>query len=278
MSKSSRPLSWPIRSGRRSTAAPGTKSPRLKRKPRHECKEQYFHSTDSRLSAFAKTIVQYVAEIKKPDGERLPGYHDAQLDSLRFDMFSPAPVYRDMEIARITGALELDLQQMGPPIRSSRSCLAARALRSRDGAGERHETRRSRGSKQLMEGGEAAVAASTDRMIVLARKLDPMRREFVKWMEDNVESVDQRAGRSSGQSALRSLWQSAYPDATFTLRLSYGQVKGYPMNGTIAPPKTTFYGLYDRAGSFDLQGPFWLPSRVTWRAGAKSIFRRRSIS
>src|SRR3984957_19443247 len=77
-------------------------------------KEQYFHSTDSRLSSLAKTIVEYVNEIKKPDGERLPGYHDAQLDSLRFELFSPAPIYRDMEIAQITGALELDVQQVGP--------------------------------------------------------------------------------------------------------------------------------------------------------------------
>ncbi|MGD1095865.1 MAG: S46 family peptidase, partial [Bryobacteraceae bacterium] len=68
-------------------------------------KESYYHSTDSQIAGFAQTIVQYVAEIKKPDGERLNGYHEAQLESLRFRMNSPAPVYTDMEIARITGAL-----------------------------------------------------------------------------------------------------------------------------------------------------------------------------
>ena len=76
------------------------------------------------------------------------------------------------------------------------------------------------------------------------------------------------------QSALRVYGRSAYPDATFTLRLSYGQVKGYPMNGTKAPSKTTFYGLYDRANSFDFQGPFGCP-RGIWRDGPNWISRRR---
>jgi hypothetical protein len=225
-------------------------------------KEQFFHSTDSRLSALAKTIVEYVAEIKKPDGERLPGYHDAQLDSLRFELFSPAPVYRDMEIAQITGALELDLQEMGPADPFIKTMLGGKSPQEAANAlvnGTHLDDPAVR--KQLIEGGKAAVDASTDPEIVLARQLDPMRREFVKWMQDNVQSVNQRAGEALGKARFAVYGRSAYPDATFTLRLSYGQVKGYPMNGTKAPPKTTFYGLYDRANSFDFQGPFWLSSR-----------------
>jgi hypothetical protein len=115
--------------------------------------------------------------------------------------------------------------------------------------------------KELVEGGEAAVAASTDPMIVLQRKLDPLRREMIKWQEDTVESVAQEAGEKLGKARFAAYGKTTYPDATFTLRLSYGQVKGYPMNGTLAPYKTTFYGLYDRATSFDFEGPFYLPSR-----------------
>jgi hypothetical protein len=98
-------------------------------------------------------------------------------------------------------------------------------------------------------------------MIVVARKLDPMRRAFTKWVEDNVESVKQRAGEQIGKARFAAYGKTTYPDATFTLRLSYGQVKGYPMNGTEAPYKTTLYGLYDRATSFDYDEPFYLPSR-----------------
>jgi Peptidase S46 len=232
------------------------------KKAASRAKEQYFHSTDSRLSSLAKTIVEYVNEIKKPDGERLPGYHDAQLDSLRFELFSPAPINRDMEIAQITGALELDLQEVGPADPFMKIILSGKSPQEAAMAlvnGTHLDDAAVR--KQLIEGGESAVAASTDPEIVLARQLDPMRREFVKWMQDNVQSVDQRAGEALGKARFAVYGRSAYPDATFTLRLSYGQVKGYPMNGTKAPAKTTFYGLYDRANSFDFQGPFWLSSR-----------------
>jgi hypothetical protein len=232
------------------------------RKAASRIKEQFFHSTNSRYSAIAMNIVQYVAEIKKPDGERLVGYHDAQLESLRFAMFSPAPIDRDLEIANITGALQLDLEQMGPNDPYLKIVLAGKSPQQVATdliGGTKLDDASFR--KKLVEGGEAAVAASADPMIVLARKLDPMRRELIKWLEDNVESVEIRGGEQLGKARFAVFGKSTYPDATFTLRLSYGQVKGYPMNGTEAPPKTTLYGLYDRSASFDNQGPFYLPSR-----------------
>ena len=167
-----------------------------------------------------------------------------------------------MEIARITGALALDLAEAGPNDPFVKLVLGGRSPRE-------VATDMVNGTKlndpefrkKLVDGGEAAVAASTDPMIVLARKLDPMRRELIKWTEDNVESVLQRAGEQLGKARFAAFGKTTYPDATFTLRLSYGKVQGYPMNGTIAPPKTTLYGLYDRAASFDLQAPFDLPQR-----------------
>jgi len=225
-------------------------------------KEQYFHGLNSSLAGLAQQIVQYVAEIKKPDGERLAGYHESQLESLRLSLFSPAPIYPDMEIARITGALELDLAEAGPNDPWVKMVLNGKSPRE-------VATELVNGSKltdpelrkKLVEGGESAVAASTDSMIVLARKLDPVRRELTKWLEDNVQSVEQRAGEQLGKARFAAFGKSTYPDATFTLRLSYGQVKGYPMNGTIAPPMTTMYGLYDRSASFGNTGAFELPQR-----------------
>jgi hypothetical protein len=115
--------------------------------------------------------------------------------------------------------------------------------------------------KALVDGGQAAIDASTDSLIEMARKIDPIRREQITWFEKNVQSEQQRAGEKLGKARFAVFGKNAYPDATFTLRLSYGQVKGYPMNGTIAPYKTTLYGLYDRAASFDNKEPFDLPKR-----------------
>ena len=225
-------------------------------------KEQRYRTLYSQFGTLAMNIVQYVAEIQKPDGQRLPGYHDAQLDSLRFRMFSPAPIYAGVETVRLTLALETALAKLGPNDEFVRTVLHGRtpeqAAKDLIGGTKLADPA---GRKQLVEGGQKAVEASTDPMIVLARQLDPMRRAMLKQFEDNVESVEQRAGEQIGKARFAVYGKTTYPDATFTLRLSYGQVKGYPMNGTKAPAKTTFFGLYDRAASFNYDGPFYLPAR-----------------
>ncbi len=117
--------------------------------------------------------------------------------------------------------------------------------------------------KQLIDGGQAAVARSTDPLIVLGRALAPLARSLRDTMQREVSSVETAAHEKIGQARFAVYGTSAYPDATFTLRLSYGVVRGYPMNGTLAPYKTTFAGLYDRSASFDGKPPFSLTPRFT---------------
>lgn len=233
-------------------------------------KQQFFRRSDSQLAQLAMQIVQYVAEIKKPDGDRLRGYHESQLESLKFRMLSPAPIYPELEIARLTAGLTLAQQELGPDdefvktFREGRTPEeAAKALMN----GTKIADPAFR--KALLDGGVAAVQASNDSMVVLARKLDPQSRAATKWLEDNVESVETKAGERIGKARFLVYGKGAYPDASFTLRLSYGAVKGYPMNGTVAPYKTTLYGLYDRAASFDYNGPWYLPSR--WKEGRDKL-------
>jgi hypothetical protein len=210
--------------------------------------------------------VQYVTEVTKPDAARLPGFHEAQLESLRFELLSPAPVYPGMDTALLASWLQESLAALGPENEFVRTVLAGRApadvareLISGTKIGDPAVR------KSLLEGGRRAVDASTDPLIVLARKLDPMVREQQKWMETNVDGPLQAAGEKIGRARFEAYGKSVSPDATFTLRLAYGTVSGYPMNGTQAPPHTTLFGLYDRSLSFSGKAPFNLPARFTER-------------
>jgi hypothetical protein len=106
------------------------------------------------------------------------------------------------------------------------------------------------------------VEASQDPMIVWARGLDASYRELRQWIEDNIESVEALEGNKIAKARFALYGKSTYPDATFTLRLSYGRVAGYDQGTTKVPYKTTFYGLYDRSASFDNQHPFDIPEKV----------------
>ncbi|PYS47124.1 MAG: hypothetical protein DMG13_28680 [Acidobacteria bacterium] len=223
-------------------------------------------SRDSELAGLARQIVVYVTEMKKPDPERLDGYHDSQQDELKFYLFSPAPIYADFEEALFAQSLQDSLDQLGPNDPFVMAILGGRkpaeaAAQAVRGTKLQDPSFR----KALVEGGEAAVAASTDPMIVLARKAEPYFRDLRKAYEDSVESVLTSAGEKIAKARFAIFGKSVYPDATFTLRLTYGTVQGYPMNGTKAPPKTTFYGLYDRAASFDFKPPFNLMPRFIER-------------
>jgi len=232
--------------------------------------QQLYRPFNSQMYQFALQIVRLVAEVKKPDGERMPGFHESQLESLRFRLASPAPIYPELEIVKLAGTFERLSKHLGPDDPYTRAALggrtpmeAARALVT----GSKMSDPAAR--KSVIDGGEAAVAASTDAMVVLARKLDPLGRESFRWMEDNVRSVLSRAGEQIGKARFLAYGKSMYPDATFTLRLAYGTVKGYPMNGTMAPPLTTLYGLFDRAIGFGYSGPWALPSR--WTEGRSKL-------
>ena len=223
-------------------------------------------STASSLASLARQIVVYVAEVNKPDAQRLNGYHDSQIEELKFYLFSPAPIYSDFEEAMLAFSLQDSLNQLGPNDPFVKTVLNGKTpaeVASEVIRGTRLADPAVR--KSLVEGGEAAVNASTDPLVVLARKADPFFRDIRKQYEDTVESVVTTASEKIAKARFAIYGKSVYPDATFTLRLAYGAVKGYPMNGTKAPSKTTFYGLYDRSAGFNNQPPFNLMPRFVER-------------
>lgn len=220
----------------------------------------------SRMATLATQIVQYVAEVKKPNEKRMTEFQDANLASLEFRLFSRAPVYADLEEMLLADGLQESLDELGPADPFIQTVLAGRApvdVAKELVVGTKMGDPEFR--KALVKGGEKWVTESTDPMIVIARKLDPLMRELRQWTEANVSSAQTAAGEKIGKARFAVYGKDSYPDATFTLRLSYGIVCGYPMNGTNAPSKTTLYGLYDRAYSFDNKGDYALPKRYEER-------------
>ncbi len=211
------------------------------------------------LAGTALSLVRCVVETQKPDAERMDGYHDAELSRRMFRLYSPAPVYPELERFMLERTLRQALEKLGPDDPFVQMCLAGRTPEERaadliGGTAMADPAAR----RDLVEGGPAALAASTDPLVVLARELEPVLREQHDWEEANVTSLKAAGGEMLGAARFAVYGKTTYPDATGTLRLSYGSVEGYPMNGTRAPAMTTFHGLYDRALGFGLQAP-WLP-------------------
>ena len=226
----------------------------------------------SNLAGLAASVVQYIEEKSKPDADRLNGYHESQLPALELRLFSPAPVYLAFEEALLADALQQSLEELGPSDPFVTTVFKGRgsaAVAKEAIGGTKLMDPAAR--KALVASGVTGLAASTDPLVVLARTADSFARNNQKTLDDRVTSVETVAGEKIGRARFAVFGHSVYPDATFTLRLSYGQVKGYPMNGTLAPPKTTLYGLYERAHAFDLKPPFDLPRRYLDRRASLDL-------
>ena len=122
--------------------------------------------------------------------------------------------------------------------------------------------------KALFEGGIDAIGKSDDPLIVLARKVEPIIRELRAWNEESIQNIETSAGSKIANARFAVYGKTIYPDANFNLRIEYGTVTGYEEDTTLVPYKTTFYGLFDRAISFNEKPPFHLPPR--WK-DAKSV-------
>jgi hypothetical protein len=218
----------------------------------------------SQLLGIAGQIVQYVAEVEKPNEKRYEEYVDANLDSLRNALLSPAPIHADLEAVTLADQLQLAFDKLGPDHAFVKAALGGTTPAEAAKAavmGTKLQDPAAR--KALLDGGVAAVSASADPMIVLARRIDPLAREVRKFLEDEVDAPTTRAMEKIAQARWKVHGRTVPPDATFTLRLSFGTVKGFPAEGTTVAPFTTFYGLFDRSLSHGGKEPWALPAR--WR-------------
>ena len=227
-------------------------------------KSRYYGFGGSQLLALAGIIVRVPEQGALPDSARLPAYRGEGLDNARRVVGGDVPIDKDLE--KLTLAAQLTAAKQDLP--ASDPYLAALLQgRSPEVAAEALVEQTTLADpaarKALLDGGAAAVRASTDPMIVAARRIAPLSRA-VAMRVDRLESTASANAERIGQALFAAYGTSLPPDATFTLRISDGVVRGYPMNGTKAPYKTSFYGLYGRAADFDDQPPFRIPQR--WEA------------
>ena len=211
---------------------------------------------------FARTLVRLADESQKPNAERLPEFTDARRASLELALYSPAPIYDDFEKLKLADSLGFMVELLGADHPLVKQIMNGKTPEAR--ANELIEGTKLKDvayRKELAAGGKQAIESSTDPMIVLARLIDPKARELRKRFENEVTGVERTNYAKIARARFANEGTSIYPDATFTLRLSYGAVKGYMENAKRVTPFTTLGGLYDRAANFKYQFPYNLPPR-----------------
>ena len=226
-----------------------------------------FHT---RLFSIARELVRLGDETQKPNADRLREYRESNLDSLKQQLFSPAPIYADLETAKLADSLSFLVEKKGEDDPFVREILQGKSPRDR--AAELIQNTKLADvalRRKLAEGGRAAVAACDDPMIKLARQVDERARAVRKISEQQVEEPTRQAYARIADMRFKALGTGTYPDATFTLRLAYGTVRGYQDAGEQVPPLTTLEGAYRHAADHADLAPFHLPP--SWMAAKDKL-------
>ncbi len=214
------------------------------------------------LFGYARTLVRMAEESKKPNAERLPEYTDARRASLELALFSPAPIHEDFEKLKLADSLGFMVELLGADDPLVKGVLAGKTPEARaDELISGTKLKDPEFRKELANGGFEAIDASNDPMILVAREVDAKARELRKRYETEVAAVERANYAKISRALFETEGNKIYPDATFTLRLSYGAVEGYMENGKKVPPFTTLGGLYARSDAFKHEFPYNLPPR-----------------
>ena len=212
------------------------------------------------LAQSARNLVRAAAEKPKPNQERMREFRDSNLPSFEQQLFSTEPIYKNLEVALLADSLSEMQDSLGKDNSDVQKVLqgktpaeAAKDLITNTKLDDLAVR------KQLYEGGQAAIDASNDPLIVAMRAIDPSARTARKQFEDQVDAVVRRDGTTVAKARFAQSGFAQPPDATFTLRLSYGAVKGYQENGKSIPFATNIGGAFEHAAEHNNQSPYNLP-------------------
>ncbi len=215
---------------------------------------------NSDLFGIARTLVRMAAEDKKPNAERLREFGQAGRASLEQQLYSEAPIYADLETVKLADSLSMMMEQLGANHEMVKKVLAGKSPRDRAAelvAGCKLADVATR--KKIASGGAAAIEESKDPMILLVKSIDARARELRTTLEQQVEEPQRQAYAKVAAARFATLGSSTYPDATFTLRLAFGPVKGFEDEGRKIDAWTTMGGTFKHAEAHGSKEPFALP-------------------
>lgn len=230
---------------------------------------------NTQLFNIALELVRLADELPKPNADRLREYRESGLASLEQELFSPAPIYDSLEITKLADSLGFYLEMRGGegPVTPYQSPEAKRyqEMLAKVMDGKSPRTRAAElinGSKlkdveerkRYYKEGKKAIDASTDPLIQLAKLIDPAARNVRKKYETTVEEPLRQSYAKLAKARFAAEGTETYPDATFTLRLAFGTVKGYTEDGKQIPAWTTIGGTFDHADKHGNKDPFELPA------------------
>ena len=216
---------------------------------------------NSDLFDIAMTLVRLSQESPKPNAERLREYSESSLDSLKLELFSEAPIYDDLETVKLADSLGLMVEVMGADNELVKKVLAGKSPRDRAAELVRGTKLRDVSlRKKLADGGMKAIDDSKDPMIELAKLIDPPARRIRQTFEQQVDEPQRQAYGKIANARFAVYGSSVYPDATFTLRLAFGEAKGYVEAGQEIPWATKLGGTFEHADAHENKEPFELPA------------------
>jgi hypothetical protein len=221
---------------------------------------EYERAFDGRLFGIARTLVRLASETAKPNADRLREYRESNLESLKQQLFSEAPIYNDLETLELSDSLSGYLEKKGSDDALVQKVLAVKSPGERAAElvnGSKLADVATR--KKLAEGGRQAIDSSDDPMIRLALLVDDSSRAVRKVYEQQVQEPMRQAYARISDIRFKVLGTDTYPDATFTLRLAFGTVRGYEEAGKQVPPMTTIGGAFEHAQAHNNVDPFRLP-------------------
>ncbi|MBX3401369.1 MAG: S46 family peptidase [Gemmataceae bacterium] len=228
------------------------------------------HAFFSELFTLARHSVRLAEELPKPSAQRLREYRDSNLESLKLQLYSPAPLAPALERVKLQTSLTFLAETLG-----GGHPIVVKVLAGKNPAARAQELIAGTTlfevaeRKRLVEGGKTAVDASRDTMVLLAKAIDAEARELRKRFEEQVEEPERQAYAEIAKIRFKAFGRSVAPDATFTLRLACGTVRGYEVDGTKLPFHTTLGGAFEKSEAMANREPFDLPKR--WRDGKTKL-------